>query len=167
MGIFKKVEPEIKEVEEEVVDDLHELRSAVDKILKLVEGRKNVVALTDEVVALKTSIADLEINKSKLTESHEREKREVQHFVGLEKKRQEVEIDQATREATLKVREENLDADKARFDDHIKFVEEKQAKHLDDIKALLSQVMDRIPTVTVDVTKSASTTPARTARKAS
>lgn len=153
MGLFKKAKEVEQQVEEDVVDELRDLRLAVDKILRLVEGRKNVVALTDEVVKLKTEISDLEINKSKLTEAHEREKREVQHFVGLEKKRQEVELDQAKREATLKVREENLAADKQRFDDHVKFVEERMDRHIADIKDLLEQVMTRIPTVTVDMTK--------------
>ena len=146
MGIFKKVET--TEVREDVVEDLRELRGSVDKILRLIDGRKNVVTLTSEVVDLKNQIADLEINKSQLTEAHEREKREVQHFVGLEKRRQEVEIVQSTREATLAVREANLDADKLRFEEHIKFVEAAQAKHLEDIKDLLGKVIERIPTMT-------------------
>lgn len=153
MGLFKKTDEQAP-VEESVVDELKELRGTVDKILRLVEGRKNVVALTDQVTTLKTEIADLEINKSKVTEVHEREKREVQHFVGLEKKRQEVELDQAKREAKLSVREENLAADKKRFDDHVKFVEDRMDKHLGDIKDLLSKVMERIPTVTVDLNNS-------------
>lgn len=53
-------------------------------------------------------------------------KREVEHKVGLERKRQEFEIQQAKRETEVKVREENLAADKERFKAEMNF----QREHL-------------------------------------
>lgn len=129
---------------------LNRLSSEVAKIRDDLKSRKDVLALTNDIVELKERLADLKVQESVVKEKHARETREVQHFVGLEKKRQEVELDQATREAKLDVREENLKADKERFDSHVKFVEDRMNTHLGDMKDLLTSVMERIPTVTVD-----------------
>lgn len=125
----------------EVLSALGRLQEAVGRL----EGRKSLVELSDTAIGLREQISQLEIDKAKLTEEHEREIRETKHFVGLEKKNQKFETDHATRDAVLTVREANLDADKKRFEEHIKFVEEKMGEHLKDMKDLLKQVMERIP----------------------
>jgi chromosome segregation ATPase len=135
----------------ELREELERLTTEVSKISGQLKSRKDVLALTDEAIDLKEKIQDLKIEKSRLTEEHDKEKREVQHFVGLEKKRQEVEMDQATRGAKLDVREANLEADKERFEKHIQFVEKRMTDHLGDMKDLLTQVMERIPTVSVNM----------------
>lgn len=147
--------PTVSKAEQELLDKLEGLSQQVATLNGQLRGRKTVLDLTEETNKLKTEIADLQIQKSKLTEEHEREKREVQHYVGLEKKRQTVEIEQARREATLAVREENLESDKKRFEAHIEFVEKQTAQHLGDIKDLLGQVMGHIPNVNVDIVREA------------
>jgi len=94
----------------------------------------------------------LRISKSRVTEEHEREKRELTHMIGLEKKRQEVELTQGKREATLTVREENLKADRERFEEQMNFTRERFEKEVGYLKDLMGEVLDRLPTVTVDKT---------------
>ena len=98
---------------------------------------------------LQKEITKLEIEKSKADESRERKDREVEHKIGLERARHEFEIKQATAEATLKVREENLAADKERFKAEMEF----QRKHLEDeigsLRTLVGQMMERLPSAEI------------------
>lgn len=99
---------------------------------------------------LKKEIVALEISKAKIVEANARDERELRHMIGLEKKRQEFEITQAKSEATLKVREDNLAADKARFEAEMKFQNERFTSEVGYLKELMAQILERLPTVTVD-----------------
>lgn len=133
-------------------------RDLLEEVRDLLAGdgekkTKAVQGYTEEVVTLKRQIADLQIEKSKKQEDFDRRERELTHMIGLEKKRQEVEVAQATTAATLAVREANLDADKKRFEQTI----EGNKKSLEDgfgyMRGILTEVLGRLPTVTVDATK--------------
>lgn len=109
--------------------------------------------LQDEVNDLQRKISDLCIDESRLTEQHEREKREVEHMVGLERKRSEFEIEQARRETMVEVKQANLKADRARFEEQMRFIEERMSKEVSYLKDdILKGILDRLPTVTVDRT---------------
>ena len=71
-------------------------------------------------------------------------------MVGLERKRQEFEINQARRETPVAVREENLDADRKRFETQMAFTTERFASEVGYLKELMGEVLDRLPTVRVD-----------------
>lgn len=107
--------------------------------------------LSAEVIALKKEIADLQIQKSKLTEDHERQERELRHMIGLEKKRQEVEIEQAKRETSLKVREENLVAERAQFEKNLQFNTERFTSMEKYLKEMMTEVLGRLPNINVKV----------------
>lgn len=133
-------------------------RDLLEEVRDLLAGdgeraTKEVKGYSDEVVTLKKKIADLEIDKARKQEDFDRRDRELTHMIGLEKKRQEVEVEQARKDATLAVREANLDADRKRFEDTI--VTNKKA--LEDgfgyMRDVLGKVLDRLPTVTVNRTK--------------
>lgn len=124
-----------------------------ERIAELKVERKHssrAVELSDEVVNLKVQISTLEIDKAKLKEAHEREDRELRHMIGLEKKRQEFEVASAKRETELKVREENLAADKARFAEQMKFQTDRFEKEVGYLKEMVGQVLERLPVVTVN-----------------
>lgn len=103
--------------------------------------------LATSVLNLKKQINDLEIDKSKLKEQHEKEERELRHMIGLEKKRQEFEIEQSKRETTLKVQQENLAADKKRFEDQMKFHETRFTEEVGYLKDMIKNVLERLPNV--------------------
>ena len=150
MGLFdkqtKKLDEQIAALEGEIAALTAE-RKAKSKELDLVK----------DVVSLKTQIQDLKIEKGKLQEDNDREKREVMHMVGLERKRQEFEAEQsrkgietAKRDAVLGVREENLKAEREAFVKEMKFREERFTKEVSYLKDLMGQILERLPTVTVD-----------------
>ncbi len=106
-----------------------------------------VAPLTVEVVALKKQIVTLEIERSKKKEENEKERRELTHMIGLEKKRQEFEIGQAKAETTLKVQQENLAADKTRFAGEMSFQRERFEKEVGYLKDMMKDILDRLPNV--------------------
>lgn len=124
------------------------------KVLKELKLDRTLVTreleLSKEIVALKTQISDLEIQRAKLKEDHAKDDRELRHMIGLEKKRQEFEIAAAKKETTLIVREENLAADTKRFEDHLTFI---QGRFLDEtkyLKEILVDILARLPNITVE-----------------
>lgn len=121
------------------------------ELIQRLRNLEPVSALSTQVVTLKRQITDLEIQKSKQTEEHAREERELRHMIGLEKKRQEVEIVQAKRETTLTVREENLKTDKARFEEQLKFNTERFATMEKYLKEMVGEILQRLPNVNVDI----------------
>ena len=110
-------------------------------------------AIATNVIDLKKQVAELEINKSKLKEEHDKQERELRHMIGLEKKRQEFEIEQSKRETKLAVQQENLTADKTRFEAQMKFHEDRFTKEVDYLKDILGQILGRLPDVTADFTR--------------
>lgn len=141
---------EAKAERDELLTEIRQLRGDLRAARKERDDARDQVKLADEIVGLKKELVDLEIKKDRTAEAHEREKREVTHMVGLEKKRQEFEIDQAKRETTVTVREENLAADRARFEQQMTFTTERFQSEVGYLKDLMGEVLDRLPTVTVD-----------------
>lgn len=139
-----------KNSDEGVAKILEQIENLSREVAALKGERKaqtEAVKLSDQVATLKTQIADLEINKSKLTEKHDREKREVEHMVGLEKKRQEFEISSAKRDATLSVREENLKAERERFEERMDFQSKQFDGQVQYLQKLMGKILERLPTV--------------------
>ena len=122
-----------------------------ERLLEDLREHSKGLELATSVLTLKKQINDLEIEKSKIKEQHEREERELRHMIGLEKKRQEFEIDQSKRETTLKVQQENLAADKKRFEDQMKFHETRFTEEVGYLKSMISNVLERLPNVNMEV----------------
>lgn len=122
------------------------------KALRGLGAPESTSGLTAQVLELKRQISHLEIDKAKIQETHAREERELRHMIGLEKNRQEVEIAQAKRESTLTVREENLKADKARFEDQLKFNTARFETMEKYLKEMLSDILGRLPNINVKMT---------------
>ena len=122
------------------------VESAVVRALEQTRGQINSLSSIDD---LKRQISQLEIDRDKKKEEFDRREREVEHKVGLERKRQEFEIEQAKRETTVKVREENLAADKDRFKSEMDF----QRKHLEgeigSLRTLVGQLLERVPSAEI------------------
>ena len=124
-----------------------EERELVDRLRRL----ENATDLTGKVAELKRQIVDLEIQKGKIEETHAREDRELRHMIGLEKKRQEVEIEQAKRETSLKVREENLVADRKRFEEQLAFNSKRYETMETYLKEMMADILARLPNINAQV----------------
>jgi hypothetical protein len=114
--------------------------------------------LSAEVIALKRQIADLEIKKGQIEEEHAKQDRELRHMIGLEKKRQQVELVQAKKDTELTVREGNLVAEKARFEEQLKFNTQRFETMEKYLKDMLTDILQRLPNVNLKITESRGTT---------
>lgn len=99
--------------------------------------------------ALRKEIATLEIERDKKREEWDRKEREIEHKIGLERKRQEFEIESAKRETGLKVREDNLAADKERFKSEMEFQRERLSGEVDSLRLLVNEMLKRLPSAEI------------------
>lgn len=110
---------------------------------------------TAERNKLRDQIEQLKREKATLTEDNDRKVRETEHKTGLLRQKTGQDIDNAKRETELKVREENLKADKQRFAGEMEF----QRKHLqgevDRIDGVLKAILERLPVIDVALSGSA------------
>lgn len=113
------------------------------------QGIRSVADLSQRVKELREKAEKLEIEKGRKEEEFQRREREVEHKVGLDRKRQEFEVVSAKREAVLAVREENLAADRKRFEEQIGFHEERFTQEVGYLKELMTEIMKRLPEVTM------------------
>lgn len=122
---------------------------ALEEILKkAIEPTEEAMRRYPTLTALKEEIETLKIEKGRREEEFQRREREVEHKVGLERKRQEFEVSSAKREATLSVREENLKADRARFEEQMKFHDKRFTEEVGYLKGMLEQVLGRLGVAT-------------------
>lgn len=118
---------------------------AMLRVNEELRGIRSVADLSDRVKSLREEIETLRIEKARKQEEFDRKEREIEHKVGLERERQKVELANAKRDATLTVREENLAADRKRFEDQMKFQEERFAKEVGYLKEMLGEIIQRLP----------------------
>lgn len=128
-----------KEVAKKVAQ---ELRLYVGEVRDLIDKANQLDKLQKEVTAL-------EIEKSKKLEEYARKEREIEHKVGLERKRQEQEIELAKREARVGVEEENLKKDKERFKKELDFQMDRFTKEVTYQRELSEKLLAMLPKMTI------------------
>ena len=151
MGIFdSSAQRELKDAIKALQAQIADLRIERQAQLRALEAAQDASVLRQEIEGLR-------ISKDRLVEDNEREIREVTHKVGLERRRQQFEAEQARQgievarqEATLAVREANLASEKQVFADQMKFQEDRFKTEVGYLRDLMKQILDRLPTVTVD-----------------
>lgn len=137
---------------DELIAEIQGLRADIAGLRKTRDAETKASNLASEIEGLKATIVDLGIEKSKLDEQHARETREVEHKVGLQKKRADFEQESAKREATLAVREENLAADKDRLKEQVEFLQGRFEAEVGYLKELMGEVLHRLPDVQIEGT---------------
>ena len=112
---------------------------------------------TAELAELKQKIEALKVEKARLTEDNDRKIRETEHKVGLLKTKQDHDVEHARRMAQLEVRESNLKADRERFGAEMTFQREHMQREVDRFDGIAKALMERLPTIEVDLSGHAST----------
>jgi hypothetical protein len=128
---------------EKAIAELH--KEAIEKVEGELKGIRSISDLTSKVKTLRGEVETLSIEKGRKEEEFARKEREIEHKVGLERKRQEQEIALSKRESTVSVREENLKADRDRFEGQMKFQEERFTKEVGYLKEMLGDIVQRLP----------------------
>ena len=155
MGIFdSQIDQAVDKAFAKQLNKLNESTVALQVQITELKGERDALK---RVKSLQEQISRLEIDKGKLVEDNDRKIRETTHMVGLERKRQEFEAEQskkgiehARKEAILEVQTENLETERAAFVKEMKFREERFTQEVGYLKDLMTQILDRLPTVTVD-----------------
>lgn len=138
---------DLQDQRDALAEELGAIRAELKALRRERDDTTRADRLAQEIEGLQRKIVELEIKESKIQEEHAREKREVEHFVGLEKKRQAQEIELARRDTELRVRQENLDADKARFKGEMDFQREHLQREVDRVERILTAVLERLPDI--------------------
>lgn len=150
MGVLQDVK-QVKKDREDLSAQIVELKRLVGDLKIEKEAVSKITNKQAEINRLEERIQQLTIEKDRKEEEYARREREVTHKVGLLKEQQEFEVKRATEQAKLEVQQENLKADKDRFDERMKFQEERFAKEVDYLKDIMTQILQRLPTVDVNM----------------
>ena len=107
--------------EEKILGGLREMNSRISELVEKVGLDGDVSKYSDEIARLKKDLTDKQILWDCEQEKWDREKREVEHQVGLHKKQMEAEkkiqdtehasrVGAATKKAELRIREQHITA---------------------------------------------------------
>lgn len=97
------------EINDKVLEEIRGLRKQLVELQGERDATREELALSKTVAELRDEVETLKIEKARKVEEGKIREREIEHKIGLERKRSEFEREQASREATVAVREENLD----------------------------------------------------------
>jgi hypothetical protein len=128
-------------------DHLLHMERLAAQLQALVETLESQKDLTAQRNALKQEISDMTVQKSQIEERYARERREVEHKVGLLKTGQEQDLAAAKRETALDVREGNLERERTQFAKEMAFQREFFEKQSEQLQELMRQVLERLPSV--------------------
>jgi hypothetical protein len=133
-----------------LVEEIKALSKRVAELKGARDQAEEELGLSTRVISLEREKTAKEIELDRVKEEHAREKREIEHMVGLHRKRVEQEIEIAKREQTVTIREENLVADRDRFEEQMKFMQKRMEGELERLNGLTSEILERLPVVKVD-----------------
>lgn len=137
--MFTKKQTQLDRALQDVMD------ASIARIVKQVRSVEDLFSTLGEYAADKKRLTDLQIELDRVKEQHARENREIEHKVGLQRQRQKQEIELAKREAEVTVREQNLQAEKARFDRDVSFIKEQTREQ----RETMLEILRRLPDVNV------------------
>lgn len=137
-----------------LADELAEIKAEI-KALRTERDK------TSQLTGLQRQVEDLKIEKARLVEDNDRKIRETEHKVGLLKTKQDHDVEHARRMAQLEVREENLNADRERFQAEMAFQRDHMQREVDRFDGIAKALMERLPTIEVDLSGSARTSKLR------
>jgi hypothetical protein len=106
---------------------------------------------TQQLTKLHRDVETLKLEKGRLEEDNARRIRETEHKVGLLKTKQDHDVANAKRETKVEVREENLAADKQRFEDEMKFQRDHLQREVGRIEDILGKILERLPVIDVSL----------------
>lgn len=122
-----------------------DLAKQVEILSGRLEGLQTNYDLEQQRQGLLQQVADLEIKIKKDGEDFARERREIEHKLGLEKQRQESDLEIAKQQAELDAREKWLENQEDQFDEKLEWFKTQTQEH----QKLSKEILTRLPKVTV------------------
>lgn len=128
---------------------LLERLEALSRTLAVREGQADAaeerLRVFDDLEEVKTALSDKQIELDRVLEKHAKEKRDIEHKLGLHRQQVAQESEAAVREAKLSVREEALEAQKGRFQEEMDFMQKRFESEVQAQRVLVEQVLERLP----------------------
>ena len=146
MKLFSKQQTPTDVRFDELLEQVTEVKATLAELKGDSQGLLKTNRLQAEVNKLTESLTKKQIEFDREQEKWDREKRETEHLVGLQMKRSEFESESAARDAKLTVREENLEAQQKRFDEHVLFIEKRFGEQFKSLTGLMEKFLERMPT---------------------
>ena len=126
------------------------VRSTIDQaISNALNDKTNSITLNAEIDRLTKEKTKLQIEYDREKERWDRTEREIEHKLGLEKRRQEQEIQLATRETTVKVREENLSGERELFKKEMEFQRSRLEGEVQSLRDLTGKLLKALPSAEI------------------
>ena len=140
------------QLKDKLVDLFDQIKNGYESKFEKIQ---NYLDLSQEVNALREEKNQLIIDKNLINEKYEKREREIEHKLGLERLRQEQELKLGLREQTVKIREENLTADRDRFTKEMAFVTQRFEQETGYLKDMIKPLLEALPKMTIkeNVTK--------------
>jgi hypothetical protein len=135
-----------KALERQIVELVDRIQTGYDSKLDKI---KNYLDLSAEVDKLRETVSFLRIDKSRIEEEFAKERREIEHKVGLVKLRQIEELKLAKKEAVLNAREAALVESEKRFGEQLRFHDERFQEQVNYLKDMVGQVLKRLPSAEI------------------
>jgi hypothetical protein len=133
-----------------MLEEIKGLRKDIAELKGEREARTKERDLHDEVLKLREEKEQLLISKSRVKEEQERKEREVRHEVGLLRKQVDAEQEIAVQQAKIEIREQNLKADRDRFEEQMQFTTDRFEREVGYLREIAKELMKRLPTVEVN-----------------
>lgn len=141
-----------KQRRDQLLEEIAKLRGDIKALQQERKAVSEQLGLTEQIADLKKKISDLKADESRITEKHARGMREVEHQVGLQRKRQDFEVEAAKRDTKLSVREGNLEAERERFNRDMEFQRDELKSQIGYLKDLMEKLFDRLPSMSFEGT---------------
>lgn len=145
-----------RQTTDEKLEQLLAQRATIEEQLAQLRGEVKALRTerdrTAELTKLNAEIERMKLEKARLVEENDRKLRETTHKVGLLREQQQHEVANAKKETELKVREQNLAADQARFKGEMDFQREHLQREVTRTQEILDKVLDRLPDVNAALT---------------
>lgn len=135
---------------QKLLGEITGLRKQIADLIGQRDSLKEETKLQGTIKQLRAEVEKLTIESERIEEEQERKEREVRHEVGLLRKQVTAEQEIAVNAAKLEVREENLQADRDRFENQMKFTTERFEREVNYLREIAGQLMERLPLIAVN-----------------
>lgn len=131
--------------ERSLLDRIESLARQQAEVAGILDSKYEILGIAEQYEQAKKQLVDVQLELEKSHEQHARERREIDHKLGLHRIQVEQERTAAIKEAQLAVREEALTAQQGRFEKEMEFMQQRFEDEVKSQRVIVEQVLGRLP----------------------
>lgn len=129
---------------------LNEITRIIEsKINEAGNGLKSIVDLSAKVKQLQEQVSLLTIQKSQKEEEFARERREIEHKVGLVKLQQEAELEIKVQQKELDIERKLLGNERIAFEEKMTFMADRFKLEVEEQRKMIQEMLKRLPSAEI------------------